>query len=213
MSAPPFVHLHCHSHYSLLDGAGTTNRLLERAKALRMNALALTDHGNLYGAVKFYRQAKDLGVKPILGLEAYVAPDSRFQKEAGSMKEASYHLTLLCQNRTGFKNLIKMASAASLEGFYFKPRIDKELLEAHQEGLICLSGCVSGEFSQALLKGGRGSEEHLDKAVEIATWFRSVFGDRYSAYYSGKNFDFLRFGFINIWSGRSGGQYFRNDTL
>ena len=99
----PFVHLHCHSHYSLLDGAGQIRALLERAQALRMNALALTDHGNLHGSLKFYQQAKELGVKPILGLEAYIAPGSRFQKEASGTKEASYHLTLLAKTAWGSK--------------------------------------------------------------------------------------------------------------
>ena len=98
MSAPPFVHLHCHSHYSLLDGAGSIDRLVERAKALRMNALALTDHGNLFGALEFYQKAKAAGIKPIIGYEAYVAPGSRFHKDAANMKEASYHLTLLAEN-------------------------------------------------------------------------------------------------------------------
>src|ERR1700719_4709793 len=143
MSAPPFVHLHCHSHFSLLDGASPIQALVERARSLGMSALALTDHGNLYGALDFYRKAQAIGINPIIGYEAYIAPGSRFQKDAGGMKEASYHLTLLAQNRTGFKNLVKMASQAFLEGFYFKPRIDKELLEAHREGIICLSGCVS----------------------------------------------------------------------
>ena len=161
MSTLPFAHLHCHSHYSLLDGAGTIRGLLERAKALRMNALALTDHGNLHGAVKFYQTAKELGINPILGLEAYIAPGSRFQKELGGTKEASFHLTLLARNRTGFRNLVKLSSAAFLEGFYFKPRIDKELLAAHREGLICLSGCVSSELNRTLLAGG---EANLEKA-------------------------------------------------
>jgi len=176
MSAPPFVHLHCHSHYSLLDGAGKLDQLIEQAKALRMNALALTDHGNLYGALEFYRRAKEIGIKPIVGYEAYVAPGSRFHKEAASMKEASHHLTLLARNRTGFRNLLKLASAAFLEGFYFRPRIDKQLLADHNEGLICLSGCVSSEFSRTLLGG---SETDLQKACEVAAWFREVFGDRY----------------------------------
>jgi DNA polymerase-3 subunit alpha len=150
MTAParPFVHLHCHSHYSLLDGASEISALVQRAKALGMNALALTDHGNLHGALEFYRKAKDAGLNPILGYEAYIAPGSRFdKKDAANSKEASYHLTLLAQNRTGFKNLIKLASAASLEGFYYKPRIDKELLQAHHEGLLCLSGCLSSKSS------------------------------------------------------------------
>src|SRR3954471_4898972 len=125
-----FAHLHCHSHYSLLDGASPIDALVERAKSLGMNALALTDHGNLHGALEFYTTAKAAGINPILGYEAYIAPGSRTQRDAAGMKEASYHLTLLAQNQTGFKNLIKLASVAFLEGFYFKPRIDKELLEA-----------------------------------------------------------------------------------
>jgi len=176
MSTRPFVHLHCHSHYSLLDGAGSIGGLLERAKALRMNALALTDHGNLHGALQFYRTAKNLGLNPIVGLEAYIAPGSRFTKEATGMKEASYHLTLLARNAVGFRNLLKLSSAAYLEGFYFKPRIDKQLLEAHHEGLICLSGCVSGELNRAVLAGG---EAGIEKAMEVAAWYHELFGERY----------------------------------
>ncbi len=178
MGERPFVHLHCHSHFSLLDGAASIDKLVQRAKAHGMNALALTDHGNLHGALEFYRKAKNADLNPIVGYEAYIAPGRRTEKNAGSMKEASYHLTLLVQNRVGFRNLIKMASAAYLEGFYFKPRIDKELLEAHNEGIICLSGCVSSEFNRALLKG-HGGEEHLKEAMEVAQWFEKVFGDRY----------------------------------
>jgi DNA polymerase-3 subunit alpha len=174
----PFVHLHCHSHYSLLDGAGSIDRLIERAQGHGMNALALTDHGNLHGALEFYRKAKAAGLNPIVGYEAYIATTNRREKSAGSSKEASYHLTLLSQNRTGFKNLLKLASVAYLEGFYFKPRIDKELLAQHHAGIICLSGCVSSELSRALLKGGSG-EEHLDDALDVARWFQQLFGDRY----------------------------------
>src|SRR5688572_20278694 len=177
MSSSPFVHLHCHSHYSLLDGAGPIEGLIEKAKTSGMNALALTDHGNLYGALEFYKEAKGAGINPIIGYEAYIAPDSRFHKEAGADGEASYHLTLLAQNRTGFKNLVKMASSAFLEGFYRKPRIDKQLLEAHSEGLICLSGCVSGEFSRLLLRGGN-PDLNLDEAMKVAGWFHKIFGDR-----------------------------------
>jgi len=176
MSTPPFVHLHCHSHYSLLDGAGRIPQLVERAKDLRMNALALTDHGNLHGALEFYQEAEAQGIKPILGYEAYVAPGSRLEKDSASMKESNNHLTLLAENRTGVQNLLKLASAAFLEGFYFRPRIDKQLLEAHREGLICLSGCASGELSRALVEGGGSG---FDKALRVAGWFRSVFGDRY----------------------------------
>ena len=176
MSTTPFAHLHCHSHYSLLDGAGSIRGLLERAKALRMNALALTDHGNLHGALKFYRQAKELGINPVLGLEAYIAPESRFKKEAAGMKDASFHLTLLAQNGTGFQNLLKLSSAAFLEGFYFRPRIDKQLLEAHHEGILCLSGCASSELNRLLIAGG---EANFQKALDVAAWFQRLFGDRY----------------------------------
>ncbi|MFM9118237.1 MAG: DNA polymerase III subunit alpha [Planctomycetota bacterium] len=178
MADQPFAHLHCHSHYSLLDGAGAIDRLVQRAKQHGMNALALTDHGNLHGALEFYREAQKAGINPIIGMEAYIAPGSRFEKEASSNKEASYHLTLLAQNRTGFKNLIKLASSAMLEGFYFKPRIDKQLLADHHEGLICLSGCVSSEFSRALLRG-HGSESDLRGAMDVAGWFHKLFGERY----------------------------------
>lgn len=186
MSAPSFVHLHCHSHYSLLDGASPIKGLVNRAKELGMNALALTDHGNLYGALEFYKAAKEVGINPVLGYEAYVAPGSRFDKGGAlTSKEATYHLTLLAQNKTGFRNLVKMASRAYLEGFYHKPRIDRALLEEYSEGIICLSGCVSGEFSRALLASSSGKvggglvEEQIEKARGIASWFHNVFGDRY----------------------------------
>ena len=178
MSSRPFTHLHCHSHYSLLDGAGSIDRLVQRADDHGMNSLALTDHGNLHGALEFYQKARKVGIKPIVGYEAYIAPGSRLDKSSGNMREASYHLTLLAQNRTGFQNLMKMASAAYLEGFYFKPRIDKDLLEAHSDGIICLSGCVSSELNRALLCG-HGGEEELKEAMEVARWFERVFGNRY----------------------------------
>jgi DNA polymerase-3 subunit alpha len=175
----PFAHLHCHSHYSLLDGAGDIGKLVERAVEHGMNALALTDHGNLHGSLEFYRKARSAGINPILGYEAYIAPGSRFDKGgASNSKAASYHLTLLAQNRTGFRNLIKLASAASLEGFYFRPRIDKEILEKHSEGIICLSGCASSEFSRAVMKGIDTSEVERE-AREIAAWFHRVFAERY----------------------------------
>lgn len=177
----PFVHLHCHSHFSLLDGASPIKKLVSRAKELGMNALALTDHGNLYGALQFYEACKAEGINPVVGYEAYVAPGSRFDKSgASSSKQASYHLTLLAKNRQGFQNLVKMASRAYLEGFYHKPRIDRDLLADHNEGIICLSGCVSGEFSRTLLNGNEpATEEQITKGIEIAGWFQGVFGDRY----------------------------------
>jgi DNA polymerase-3 subunit alpha len=173
MSARPFVHLHCHTHYSLLDGANRIPELVGQAKTLGMNALAITDHGNLYGALEFYSECKSAGINPILGYEAYIAPGNRRHKEASRMKEASYHLTLLAKNTTGFKNLVKLASKAYIEGFYYKPRIDKEILAEHREGLICLSGCAAGELSNHIL-GNR-----MDDAVATIDWFRKTFGDDY----------------------------------
>ena len=148
MSTPPFAHLHCHSHYSLLDGASTIERLVGRTVELGMNALAITDHGNLHGALEFYSAAKKAGINPVIGYEAYIAPGSRFQKDAGNQKDSSFHLTLLAKDRVGFANLLQLATKAYLEGFYFKPRIDREILAAHSEGIICLSGCLSSEFSR-----------------------------------------------------------------
>jgi DNA polymerase III subunit alpha len=174
-----FVHLHCHSHYSLLDGAASIDRLINKAKDNGMNALALTDHGNLHGALEFYNKAKKAGINPIIGYEAYIAPGSRFARgDASSSKEASYHLTLLAKNHTGFKNLVKLASKASLEGFYYKPRIDREILEEHNEGIICLSGCVSSEFSSAIIHKKDPIEAERE-AMNVAQWFHKVFQDRY----------------------------------
>ncbi|MEM8677856.1 MAG: DNA polymerase III subunit alpha [Planctomycetota bacterium] len=178
MPDKPFVHLHCHSHYSLLDGAAPLDRLIQRAKSHGMNALAITDHGNLHGALEFYQKARKADLNPIVGYEAYIAPQSRHSREPGSLKESSYHLTLLAQNRQGFDNLLKLASLAFLEGFYRKPRIDKEALEQYSEGIVCLSGCVSGELSRTLLRN-RGGEDPWTEAAEIAGWFHRVFGDRY----------------------------------
>ena len=169
----PFVHLHCHSHYSLLDGAGKIKDLVKRAKDLGMPALALTDHGNLYGALEFYQEAAKQGIKPIIGYEAYMAHGNRTDKSADSKKKAYSHLTLLAQNYTGYKNLLKLASVANLEGFYYKPRIDKEVLEQYNDGLLCLSGCASSEIARLIVA------ENFDKAKEIALWYRQLFGDRY----------------------------------
>ena len=179
MSTQSFVHLHCHSHYSLLDGASPIDRLVDRAVELGMNSLAITDHGNLHGALEFYEAAKAAKINPIIGYEAYIAPGSRFQKDAGSQKDSSYHLTLLARNRTGFNNLLQLATKAYLEGFYFKPRIDRDLLEQYGEGIICLSGCLSSEFSRALIGSSREQRESLTQAREVAGWFQKRFGDRY----------------------------------
>ncbi|MCS6852752.1 MAG: DNA polymerase III subunit alpha [Gemmataceae bacterium] len=169
----PFVHLHCHTHYSLLDGASRIPELVDRVHSLGMNAVAITDHGNLYGAIEFYKACRAKGIKPIIGYEAYVAPGKRTDREARRRGDAGYHLTLLAQNHTGFRNLIKLASIAFLEGYHYVPRIDKELLAAHQEGIICLSGCAAGEFSEHILN------DRLDEAEEVARWFAKVFGNRF----------------------------------
>src|ERR1700757_3309859 len=155
MPSPPFVHLHCHSHYSLLDGASQIPQLVKHVKALGMPAVALTDHGNLYGAVELLRETKAAGILPIVGLEAYIAPGKRTERAGGGIfcQEHAFHLTLLARDATGFRNLMRLSSLAFLEGFYYKPRIDKEILELHAEGLICLSGCVSSEFSDHVLHG------------------------------------------------------------
>ncbi|MDD3587353.1 MAG: DNA polymerase III subunit alpha, partial [Thermoguttaceae bacterium] len=175
----PFVHLHVHSHYSLLDGAAKIDVLIKRAKELNMPALALTDHGNLHGMLEFYQKAKAAGIKPVLGYEAYVAPESRFNKKLALHSESNHHLTLLVMNNTGYHNLLEMATKASLEGKYNgKSRIDHELLTQYHEGLICLSGCVASEFSRAI-SSGHGNEESLKRARDVACWFRELFGDRY----------------------------------
>jgi DNA polymerase-3 subunit alpha len=182
----PFVHLHCHSHYSLLDGASRVPELVARAREQGMNALALTDHGNLYGAIEFYRECTAAGLNPILGYEAYVAPGKRTEREARRRGDAGYHLTLLARNAAGFRNLVKMASVAFLEGYHYVPRIDKELLEAHKEGLICLSGCASGEFSELILK------DELAAATRLAEWFAGVFGKHFYVEIQNNSLDIQR---------------------
>src|SRR5262245_50214168 len=166
-----FVHLHVHSEYSLLDGAAQLEKLVQKAHALGFKALALTDHGNLFGGVDFYLAAKKAGIKPILGSELYIAPGSR--KERGSQDggyEGANHLTVLARNRTAYKNLIKLVSKAYLEGFYYKPRVDRELLAQHADGLIVLSGCLNSEVSRLTSAG------ETKRASETAGWYQDVFG-------------------------------------
>ncbi len=165
-----FVHLHVHTEYSLLDGACRLDRLCSVAKEHGQTALAITDHGNLFGAVDFYRTAKKHGIKPIIGCEVYVAARSRFDKVHG-VDSNRHHLVLLCENETGYKNLIKMVSSAWVDGFYTKPRIDRELLEKHHEGLIALSACLAGEIPKLITSG------EYNKAKETALWYKNLFGD------------------------------------
>ncbi|TSC54243.1 MAG: DNA polymerase III subunit alpha, partial [Microgenomates group bacterium LiPW_16] len=165
-----FVHLHCHTEYSLLDGLAKIPDLLARAKEYGMDALAITDHGAMYGVFKFYLTARDLGVKPIIGMEVYTASRSRFDKQPG-VDSDQYHLVLLAKNKTGYKNLMKLTTIAHLEGFYYKPRIDTEILRAHSDGLICLSACLEGEIPH-LLRVGEDK-----KAEEKAAEFAQIFGE------------------------------------
>ena len=184
-----FVHLHTHSHYSLLDGLTKVDDLIARAKELGMEALALTDHGNLYGAVEFYAKAKKAGIKPLLGMEAYVAKGSRLDRQlvkdesigTGKKTKENYnHLTLICENEIGWKNLLKLSSSSHLEGFYYKPRVDREILKKWHEGIIALSGCLGGEIAQLCVQG------RMEEAEKVAEEYRELFGK--------ENF------FIEIWN-------------
>jgi DNA polymerase-3 subunit alpha len=168
-----FCHLHLHTHYSMLDGFNRIPPLVEQTKKLGMNACAITDHGNLFGAIEFYTECNKGGIKPIIGYEAYLAPTSRTDRTSKHELGYSTHLTLLAKDSTGFRNLIKLSSIAYLEGFYYNPRIDREILEAHREGLICLSGCLAGAFNQYIL------QEKLHEAEELARWFAKLFGENF----------------------------------
>lgn len=165
-----FTHLHLHTEYSLLDGACRINKLMDAVKELGQNSVAITDHGVMYGAIDFYKAAKEKGIKPVIGCECYVAARTRHDKVHGLDNER-YHLVLLCKNNKGYENLIKMVSLAWTEGFYTKPRIDKELLQKHHEGLIALSACLAGEIPSLLMRGD------FEKAKETALWYRDLFGE------------------------------------
>lgn len=164
-----FVHLHVHTEYSLLDGACRIERLMQRVKELGQSAVAITDHGVMYGAVEFYKCAKEYGIKPVIGCEVYVAPRTRFDKQH-KVDTSPYHLILLCKNAQGYQNLIKLVSAGFVEGFYSKPRVDRDLLELYHEGLVCLSACLAGEIPRSLAQGD------YEKAKETALWYRDLFG-------------------------------------
>ena len=167
-----FVHLHNHTHYSLLDGLTKVDELVAKTKDFGMEAVAVTDHGTMSGLIDVYKTAKDAGVKPIMGIETYVAERSRFDRDPAIDKKR-YHLTLLAMNNVGYQNLMMLSTKANLEGFYYKPRVDHELLEQYSEGVICLSGCGSSEISTKLING------NYKAAKELAEWYKSVFGDRF----------------------------------
>src|SRR2546430_1875129 len=166
MARDSFVHLHLHTEYSLLDGAIRMKELMKKAVEFKMPAVAITDHGNLFGAIEFYQEAQRAGVKPIIGCEAYIAPGSNKDRPA-SRRDSAYHFTLLAENETGYRNLVKLVTAAHLEGFHYAPRIDKQLLAAHSEGLIGLSGGLPGEINSAIQantiqKGKKSADEYRE---------------------------------------------------
>jgi len=166
-----FIHLHVHSEYSILDGCLRISDLVETASAFNMPAIALTDHGNVFGAVEFFKTAKKQGIKPIIGCEVYLAPRSRFDKKPGNGDETSnYHLVLLVKDEKGYRNLCRLLSAAFIEGFYYRPRIDKEILRECSAGLIALSSCLKGEVNDYLLK------EMEDRAEQAAREYLEIFG-------------------------------------
>lgn len=172
MKHADFVHLHLHTQYSLLDGAIRPDQLFKKAHKYRMPALAITDHGNMFGAIEFYQQAYQSGIKPIIGCEVYVAPGSRWEKDSRGISESSYHLILLAKNHIGYKNLIYLLSKGYLEGFYYRPRIDKELLRTHNEGLIALSACIHGEIATHILNNSK------EKALQVAEEYSEIFDNR-----------------------------------
>ncbi len=169
MPRDSFVHLHLHTEYSLLDGAIRMKELMKKAAEFKMPAVAITDHGNLFGAIEFYQEATRAGVNPIIGCEAYIAPGSH-KDRPGSRRDAAYHFTLLAENETGYRNLVKLVTAAHLDGFHYAPRIDKELLSAHSAGLIGLSGCLAGEINSAI------QANNIEKAKQSAAEYRDILG-------------------------------------
>jgi DNA polymerase-3 subunit alpha len=171
MSHADFVHLHLHTEFSLLDGACRLDRLMDRAHALKFPALAITDHGAMFGAIDFYKAALEKGIKPIVGCEMYVAPGSRLDKKQGSgTRDIYHHLGLLAKDEEGYKNLIKLTTSAHLEGYYYKPRIDKEILSAHSQGLIAMSGCLASEIPDLIVK------DQIQKARDAVDWFKQTLG-------------------------------------
>ena len=165
-----FTHLHVHTEFSLLDGSSKIKEITKRAKELGMDSLAITDHGVMYGAIDFYRAALANGIKPIIGCEVYVAPGSRFDKEANAGEDRYYHLILLAENNKGYANLCKIVSKGFVDGFYYKPRVDYEVLREFHEGIICLSACLAGEVQRFLARGD------YQAGKEAALRYLDIFG-------------------------------------
>mgnify|MGYP001322421662 CR=1 FL=1 len=163
-----FVHLHNHTDYSLLDAAQSIDMMCDRLGDINMDSIAVTEHGNLFSLIPFYKHAKKNHIKPIMGCEVYVAINSRHVKDAS--EKSPYHLTVICKNNFGYKNLLQLITKANIEGFYYKPRIDKELLEAHKEGIIAFSGCLASEIPQAIIR------DDPVKARDALDWFKQLFG-------------------------------------
>ena len=165
-----FVHLHTHTEYSLLDGSNKIREYVSRVKELGMDSAAITDHGVMYGVVDFYEACRKQGIRPVLGCEVYVAPGSRFDRENVSGEDRYYHLILLAENNTGYRNLIKIVSKGFTEGFYYRPRVDKEVLRQYHEGLICTSACLAGEIARLLVRG------FYEEAKEAALSYQEKIG-------------------------------------
>ena len=165
-----FTHLHVHTEYSLLDGSSKIKELVDRAKELGMDSMAITDHGVMYGVIDFYRAARAVGIKPIIGCEVYVAPGSRFDREASSGEDRYYHLILLAENNQGYQNLMKIVSKGFVDGFYYKPRVDLEILRQYHEGIIALSACLAGEVQRYLERG------LYQQGKEAALRYEEIFG-------------------------------------
>src|SRR5438128_4554706 len=169
MPRDSFVHLHLHTEYSLLDGSIRMKELMKKAAEYEMPAVAMTDHGNLFGAIEFYQEGQRAGIKPIIGCEAYIAPGSH-KERSNSARDAAFHFTLLAQDETGYHNLVKLISTAHLDGFHYRPRMDKELLAAHSRGLIGLSGCLAGEVNSSI------QANKNDNAKQAAAAYRDTVG-------------------------------------
>ena len=166
-----FTHLHVHTEYSLLDGSNKVKECIKRVKELNMDSVAITDHGVMYGCIEFYLEAKKQGIHPIIGSEVYVAPGSRFDREAGAGEDRYFHLVLLAENNKGYENLVKIVSKGFTEGFYYRPRVDMEVLKEYHEGIIALSACLAGRIPKTILRDG------YEEGAKAAKEYLEIFGE------------------------------------